>query len=81
MSNLGKSWMPLGHPWDTSSLQDWATLNMHDPVLVEFHLVPLEQSPQSPQSQMPRSFGRRSAALQLVPVVLALALAWPRTSS
>ena len=65
--------VPLGTFWmsHTGHFQDWATLNMHDPVLVEFLLVP-EQS-------LPRS-GGRSAALQLVPVVLALAaLVWLRS--
>lgn len=74
-NDLGSSWMlcQLAHfgcpTRDTGHFQDWATLNMHDPVLVEF-LVP---------ESLPRS-GGRSAALQLVPVVLALAALVPRTS-
>lgn len=60
--------LPFGNE-NTHHVPDWATLNMHDPVLVEF-LVP---------ESLPRS-GGRSAALQLVPVVLALAALVPRTS-
>eukprot|EP00435_Cladocopium_sp_Y103_P030922 s682_g7.t1 len=66
--------LPFGNE-SAHHVPDWATLHMHDPVLVEFHLVP--------ESPMPHSFGRRSAALQLIPVVLGLAAlsSWPWSGS